>query len=63
MSLGRNLTIILYDKKISQKELAETIGISESVMARIVNGKKMPSVEKLIRISNALGVTMDELLK
>lgn len=63
MSLGRNLTIILYDKKMSQKELAKKIGISESVMARIVNDKKMPSVEKLVRISNALGVTTDELLK
>lgn len=63
MSLGRNLTIILYDKKMSQKELAQKIGISESVMARIVNDKKMPSVEKLVRISNELGVTTDELLK
>lgn len=62
MSFGRNLTIALYDKKMSGRELAEKIGVSKSLMAKYVNDVKYPSVPKLMAISSVLHISMDELL-
>lgn len=59
---GRNLTILLYDKKISQKEVADAVGVSEVTISKLVNGTQAVSVEKLAGIADFLGVSMDELL-
>ncbi len=63
MLIGRNVMMIMYDKKISQKELAHAIGVSEMMVSKIVNGHKNPSVEKLVKIASVLGCTVDELLQ
>ena len=63
MSLGRNIRIIAYDKNIPLKVLAEEAGISQAMMTKIVQGKKNPSVTKLVKIANKLGVKVDDLIK
>ena len=63
MSLGRNIRIIAYDKNIPLKELAEEAGVSQAMMTKIVQGKKNPSVAKLVKIANKLGVSLDELIQ
>ena len=63
MSLGRNIRIIAYDKNISLKTLADEAGVSQAMMTKIVQGKKNPSVPKLVKIANKLGVSLDDLLK
>lgn len=62
-NLGRNLHILLYDKKMSKTELAEKVGVSQAMISLIVSGVKRPSVETLLKIANVLGTTVDELIK
>lgn len=47
---------ILKEKKVTAISLAESVGMAQPSMSNIVNGKVMPSVETLERISVALGV-------
>lgn len=47
----------------SQVELAEKVGLSEKQIYYVEKGIKGISLDKLIEISNAIGVTPDELLK
>lgn len=63
MSIGRNIMILSFDKRISQKELAEAAGVTESMISKIINTDLIPSVVKLKRIADKLGVTIDDLLK
>ena len=62
-TLGRNIHIILFDKKMTKSELAEKVGISQQMVSEIVGGRKAPGASTLIKISKALGVTVDELIK
>lgn len=48
-------------KGITQEQLAEKVDISVNFMSLIENGRNM-SVETLVKIANALGVTVDYLL-
>lgn len=63
MSLGRNIRVIAFDKGITHKQLAEDSGVSEAMLSKIIHGEKTPSLPKLIKIAQELGVTVDELLK
>lgn len=63
MALGRNLKILLFDKRITQRELANTVGCSEQMISETVTGNKIPSLRLLMKISETLGVTMDELVR
>ena len=63
MSIGRNMTMLMYDQKIKQKELAESLGVSEQTISRFVNDEKIPSTNRLIQIAKVLNVTLDELVR
>ena len=43
--------------------LAETIGVAQPTMSRIVNGKQTPALETLEKIADALGVDVSELFR
>ena len=62
MSLGRNLTMLCYDKKVTQVELAEAAGCSQKMISKIMLGECMPSVRILVSIAKYLDVSTDELL-
>lgn len=62
MKFANNLKNALYNRRLTQAELAKKIGVSEMSISRYVNGKKLPSTQKLILISKAVGVSMDTLL-
>lgn len=57
-----NLRTILYEKKISQKELGERIQKTGEQISRWVNAKTSPGWEHLCLISEALSVSVSELL-
>lgn len=63
MSLGRNLTMLCYDKKVTQVELAEAAGCSQKMISKIMLGDCLPSLRVLIGIAKYLDVSIDELLK
>ncbi|MCR5457265.1 MAG: helix-turn-helix domain-containing protein [Clostridiales bacterium] len=62
VQVGANIQNCLLVKHMSQQQLADVLGVSKQVMSKIVNGSKAINVNELTRISNALGVTADELL-
>ena len=62
-TLGRNIHIILFDKKMTRMQLAEKVGTSQQMVSDIVQGNKSPKAETLIKIAKALGVTVDDLIK
>lgn len=49
-------------KRLSQAELAEQVDLSVSYISHIERAKKQTSLESLVKIANALGVTADLLL-
>ncbi|MBO5047417.1 MAG: helix-turn-helix transcriptional regulator [Clostridia bacterium] len=62
MLIGRNITILLYDKNIKQQDLAREAGVSPQMMSRIIKGDKVPSLPKLVAIAKALDVSLDDLV-
>ena len=47
---------------MSQKELAKELGMRQEHLSRLEHGHRTPTLEKAIRIAEALGYTMTELL-
>lgn len=62
MSILR-LKDILSEKKITGKELAERINVSEMSISNIVNGNSFPKPENLLKIANVLDVDIRELFE
>jgi transcriptional regulator with XRE-family HTH domain len=60
--IGKRIAEIRKGQHISQMELAEMVDLSISYISHIETAKKKPSIESLIKIVNALNITMDELL-
>ena len=50
-------------KKLTQADLAELTGFAVSHISHLETGRKRTSLDALIRIANALGVTVDQLLE
>ena len=61
--LGQNLKRIRTKKGISQGDIARELEVSRGYISTIENGKTNPTLSTIARISKALGVTNDELLK
>lgn len=47
---------------LTQEDTAERIGVSTEFYARIERGRALPSVPTLVRMSAALGVSVDQLV-
>jgi Lar family restriction alleviation protein len=60
MSIGENCKLIRKKRGISQIQLANKVGVNQSMIAHIENGNKIPSVALLWEISIALGVTIND---
>ena len=63
MSIGENIKRIREDKAMSQDSLAKEVGVTQSYIAKIENGLKIPSMAAGKTIAKVLGCTMDELVK
>lgn len=61
-SFGENLKRIRTDKNISQGELAKLVNMHATHISRYERSVTTPSVEVLKKISEALDVTIDELV-
>lgn len=49
-------------KKMSQAALARASGMAQSSISYIESGKKNPSMNTAIKLSKALGITLEELV-
>ena len=57
------LKVVLAEKNISNKELAEKIGVGQVTMSKWVTNNSQPNLEMLIKISKALEVSLDCLVR
>lgn len=55
--MEKTLQEILEDKKISQKSLSGILGVSESQVSLLVNGKRKMSLETAMKIAEKLKVS------
>lgn len=62
MNIGKRIEKILEKNNISQRELANRIGVDESIVSRIINGDRNPKTDVLANIATALHTTSDYLL-
>ena len=66
MTFGEKLRSLRRDKKLSQRDLAERVGLNFTYLSKIENGKLdfagYPSEETILKLAEALGADPDELL-
>ena len=60
--IGANITSILHSKGLKQADLARLTEESTAQISRICGGKHLPNAALLCRISEALDVTMNQLM-
>lgn len=59
---SERLVTLMNAHKLTQKELAQKIGVTESAMSYYVKGDRMPRIDALTRMAQALHTTTDYLL-
>lgn len=62
-SITNRIAELLYEKGMTQKELAHTAGITESAVSHYIKGDRIPRGVNLIKIAEALNTTTDYLLE
>lgn len=61
--LGTNIKKIRTQKKMSQGDICRALDMDRGYMSAIENGKKNITIQQLERLAQALGVSVDKLLK
>ncbi len=62
ITVGKKIRSIRMRKGLSQLQLSEMVEVSPPYISYIENGVKNASIETLVKIANALQVSIDELL-
>ena len=60
--LGKRIKHVREQKGISQDELGNFVWVNNVHISNIETGKKAPSIDLLIELANALGISTDDLL-
>ena len=58
LNLGERITELRKLKKMTQKELAEMLNVSDKVISKWETGKSLPDVEIMLKLSEALGTSI-----
>ncbi|MDD5868314.1 MAG: helix-turn-helix transcriptional regulator [Succinatimonas sp.] len=61
-TLGIKLVKLLKNIKMTQKDFANKLDVTESALSRYIKGDREPRMELLIKMANELGTTVDYLL-
>ncbi len=62
MTLGQHITTLRKEKKLSQNELGKKAGTSGDLIGRYERDEVKPSIDVIIRIADALDVSIDFLV-
>lgn len=63
MAFADRLAFARKQKKIKQSDLGKTIGTSGDIIGKYERGENIPSIDVATKIADALGVTLDYLVK
>lgn len=58
-----NLKVARVKKKLTQRQLAELVGVSVSTVNRIETGKQILKIDMLNKLANVLEIPVNELLE
>lgn len=59
---GNKIKMLRKRLHLTQKQLADLVGIDESMINKIENGHSTGSVQTLTKLASALGVNINELI-
>jgi len=60
--VGKNISMVMEQRRMTQQNLADKLGISKQVMSKIIKGNKSINVTELSQIASILDSTTDLLL-
>ncbi len=60
MTIGERIKALRKEKGITQKELADRLGVSASMVGQYETGVRKPKYETIQKIANSLGITTAE---
>lgn len=60
-NIGKRIKIERVKHEISQEELAERSGLHRTTLSKIERGLEIAGVDTLVRIANALNISMNDL--
>jgi transcriptional regulator with XRE-family HTH domain len=60
---GRRIAAVREQRRLTQKELAKRAGISTTFLSEVENDKRNLSSEVLLKLANALGTSLDYLMR
>ena len=60
--IGKFISKVRKEKKLTQKQLAEKLGITDRAISKWENSKSMPDLSLLKPLCNILDITINELL-
>ncbi|MFN8494134.1 MAG: helix-turn-helix transcriptional regulator [Caldilineaceae bacterium] len=60
---GEKLRILRQQRGLTLQELSQLLGVSTTHIWNIENGKKMPNVTMVIKVSDIFTVTSDQLIR
>ena len=63
MTIGENIKNIRKKANLSQKALAEKLGVSQQMIAQYEKGKRQPKIETIDKIATALGVRIVDITR
>ena len=61
MTIGEKIRVERKAAKMSQKDLSEKSGLAMNTISRYENGERLPNIEALMKIANALCIDIYEL--
>lgn len=61
-TIGDRIVTLLKNENLTQKELAQMAGITESALSRYINNERMPKMEVIANLATALNTTSDYLI-
>lgn len=62
INFGNRLRLLRTNKKLTQTQLAERVGVTKSMISSYETSMRLPSLDVLIKLSYELKVTTDYLL-
>lgn len=63
MSLGKRIYELRSQRKMSQGDLAESLGVSRQSISKWETDSSVPDLERLVRLSEVFEVSLDQLVK
>lgn len=63
MALGENIARLRAERRLSQGNLADALGVSRQSVSKWETDASVPELDKLVRLSELFGVSLDRLVK